>query len=538
MRILTAEAMREVDRRAIEELGVPGLVLMENAALGVVDALAERFPEAESAALFCGPGNNGGDGLAIARHLAVRGYDPRVFLVFGGREPGGDAGVQLAICRRMGLALAELDPSSEEELVAALAAARGCDLVVDALFGTGLGRPLAGGLAALVEGLNELPLPRLAVDIPSGLHGSRADLPGPHLRAHLTVTFAAPKVAHVFPPAADAVGELVVADLGVPPRLVDEAHEAHGELHLLVDEELAPLLPARRPDSHKGDYGHALLVAGSPGKAGAAVLAARAAVRAGAGLVTAAVPAPLLATVDLGSLESMTLALPATTSGQLAAAAVDAVREALAGKQALAVGPGLGQEEETAAAIRRLVLSSDAPLVLDADGLNAFAGRARELAGRSDALLTPHPGEMGRLLGIATAEVQADRPAAARRAAAETGAVVVLKGHLSLVAAPSGEVWVNPTGNPGMASGGSGDVLTGLLAALLAQGLDPLSAARLGVYLHGLAGDLAAGLADGGEGDRSTGGAGAPGWTPPLAASDLLDRLPAAFRRLAGAGPG
>jgi len=534
MRILTAEAMRGVDRAAIERLGLPGLVLMENAALGVVDAIGRQYPRAESAAIFCGPGNNGGDGLAVARQLATRGYAVEIFLAVGkaGRDGErqllGDAGLQLAVCRRLELTIHELAPegdsaTAEADLAAALTAAGRHDLVIDALFGTGLARPLSGWFARLVEGLNEVPRPRVAVDIPSGLSGSHAEPPGPHLLADLTVTFAAPKVAHVFPPAADAVGELVVTDLGFPRRLVDEAE---GDLHLLVGEELCGLLPPRARDSHKGDYGHLLLVAGSPGKAGAAVLAARAAVRAGAGLVTAAVPEPILQIVHLGSIESMVLPLPAGPprehggdgGGALAAAAAERVLAAAAGKSALAVGPGLGQDAETVAAIRRLAAAAELPLVLDADGLNAFAGRAEELAARrAPTVLTPHPGELGRLLGISTAEVQADRPAAARRAAAATGAIVVLKGSLTLIAAPRGGLYVNPTGNPGMASGGTGDVLTGILGGLLAQRLEPIDAACLAVYLHGLAGDLALARLRG----------------PSLAAEDLITALPAAFADLA-----
>ncbi|HEX5760209.1 MAG TPA: NAD(P)H-hydrate dehydratase [Thermoanaerobaculia bacterium] len=516
MRVLTAEGMRAVDRAAIDELGVPGLVLMENAALGVVEAIGEVFPRAASAAVFCGPGNNGGDGLAVARHLAVRGYRVETVLAAGGRALGGDAAVQLGICRALELPLAELPPDAD--LGPALAAARDADLVVDALFGTGLARPLAGQPAALVAALNELPRPRVAVDLPSGLSGSRAEVWEPHLRADLTVTFAAPKVAHVLPPAADSVGELVVADLGIPSWVVEGAP---GALHLLVEDEAAALLPPRPPGAHKGDCGHALLIAGSAGKAGAALLAARGAVRGGAGLVTVAVPEPLLAAVDLASLESMTLALPARPDGSLAEGAVERVRAALAGKGALALGPGLGTQPETAAAVRRIARESPVPLVVDADGLNAFAGHLPELAARMVAtILTPHPGEMGRLLGIPTAEVEADRLGAAERAARETGAVVLLKGRRTLVATPEGAVWVIPTGNPGMATGGTGDVLTGLLAALLAQGLEPLDAALAGAYVHGLAGDLAAER----QGTRG------------LSAGDLAEALPAAFRRLAAAG--
>jgi NAD(P)H-hydrate epimerase len=522
MRILTPEAMREVDRAAIEDLGLPSLVLMENAALGVVDAVSESagpIGQATSAAIFCGPGNNGGDGLAIARHLAVRGWTVRIFLVTGGREPGGDAGVHLAVCRRMGLEIEEITESVG--VLTALDSIRDLDLIIDALFGTGLGRPLEGVFAELVEGLNELPMPRVAVDLPSGLNGGRHRPLGVCVRADLTVTFAAPKIAHVLPPASEAVGELVVADLGIPPRLVEEVEEPEGRLHLLVGEELAASLPPRERSGHKGSYGHALLVAGSPGKAGAAILAARGAVRAGAGLVTVAVPEPILPAVDLGSLESMTLGLPASVFGSIAGEAVQRVLEAAEGKAVLALGPGLGQDADAAAAIRRMVLEAPLPVVADADALNAFAGRAGELKGRREAtVLTPHPGELSRLLGTPTAELLDDRLAAARGAAEETGAIVVLKGSLTLIATPAREVWINPTGNPGMGTGGSGDVLTGILAGLIAQreafSLEVLDAVLLAVYLHGLAGDLAAGR----QGEQA------------LAAADLLDFLPAAFAAL------
>ncbi len=514
MKVLTAEAMREVDRRAIEEIGVPSLVLMENAALGVVDALGELCPDAERVAVFCGPGNNGGDGLAVARQLFSRGYGVEILLALGGRSLAGDAAIQRGICERLGIPLLEI--SEEPEIAPALAAAAAADVVVDALFGTGLGRPLEGFLAELVEGINGLGRPVLAVDLPSGLSGSSHRLPGPHVVAEWTVTFAAPKVAHLLTPAADAVGELVVADLGVPPSLVDEAE---GDLYLLEEDEIRLLLPPRPAAAHKGDFGHALILAGGPGRAGAAILAARAAVRSGAGLVTAAVPAPVADPVDLGSIESMTRALPADATGELAAAAAQAVLEALPGKDALAVGPGLGRSTGAESAIREVVLGAGVPLVLDADGLNAFAGCLAELRARpAPTVLTPHPGEMGRLLGISASDVQDDRLAAVRRAAAESGAVVVLKGHRSLVAEPGGPVWINPTGNPGMASGGTGDVLTGMIAALLARRLPAAAAARVAVFAHGLAGDRAA---------ERRGEVG-------LAAGDLVDELPAVWIRLSG----
>lgn len=516
MRVLTAAAMRDVDRRAIDELGIPSLVLMENAALGVVEALTERFPRTERVAVLCGPGNNGGDGLAIARHLSCRGYELLVRLHDFGRTLSADAAIQLGILERMGLCVERAAPGEGGQRAAGAVA--GYDLLVDALFGTGLARPLDGEAAELVLALDALRLPRLAVDLPSGLDGDRGAIVGPSLRADVTVTFAAPKVAHVLSPAAERVGDLAVADLGIPGWLVEEAPGGFG---LLLGEELAGLLPPRAPESHKGTYGHLLVVAGSPGKAGAAILAARAAVRAGAGLVTVACPAPIAGEVDLGSLESMTLALPATAAGGLSLAALAPLLAAVRERTAVALGPGLGDDPETFEVVRRVVAAADRPLVLDADGINAWAGRAGELAGRpGPTMLTPHPGELARLLGCPVEEIGADRLAAARRAAEATGAVVALKGHRTVVATPWGEQHLNTTGNPGMASGGSGDVLTGLAGALLAQGLETAAGADLAVHLHGLAGDLAA---------AELGG-------PAVPATELLARLPAAFARLASLG--
>lgn len=525
MRILTAEQMARVDRAAVEELGVPSMVLMENAALGLAEAVATSFPEASTVAIYCGPGNNGGDGLALARHLAVRGYRVRCFLAFAGKGTRGDAATQLEICRRMGEGLVPLpEIGAEGPLDEAVDAAWRADLVVDALFGTGLSRPLEGRFAELVEGLNGVTTHRLAVDLPSGLNGSRTEPFGPHLSADVTVTFGAPKPAQVFSPTAEAVGTLVVADLGVPRWLMDRPSGSEGDgedgeerLELIVAEELAGHLPPRVPDTHKGTYGHLLIAAGSVGASGAVILAARSAVRSGAGLVTAAVPEPIVQTVDGGSIESMSLPLPAGEDGRIADGAAEAILAAAADRSALALGPGMGRTATVAAALRQVVLECPVPLVLDADGINAFAGRASELSDRkAPTVLTPHPGEAARLLGTSTAEVARDRRGVARRMASETGAIVVLKGHQSLVATPDGAVHLNLTGNPGMATGGTGDVLTGLIGSFLAQELDPLAAARLGVYLHGGAGDLAA--AEHGE--------------PGLAALDLVEQLPAAIERL------
>ncbi len=514
MKVVTKAQMQDLDRRAIEDLGIPGPVLMENAAIGVVDALADHFPQATVVTLVCGPGNNGGDGLAMARHLDGRGYDCQVFLALGRSRPQGDAGLQLAIVERAGLLVETIN--ADDDLQSVAEACRDADVVVDALFGIGLGRPLSGHFAALATLMGACGTPCLAVDLPSGLDGDQGTPIGPHATAELTVTFALPKLAHVLPPACDAVGVLAVADLGLPARILEETSTT---LDVLDRATLAPVMPTPDAGGHKGDFGHAVLVGGAPGKAGAVVLGARAAVRSGAGLVTAAVPTPLLALVDAGSWASMTLPLEADGDGLLvdatpALALADGVR-----RGAVAVGPGLGTAPATVAAVRALVAGLDAPLVLDADGLNAFAGDLEGLAsaraGRPT-VLTPHAGEMGRLLGMSIASVEADRLAAARRAADESGAVVVLKGRRSVIATPGGGLAVNPTGNVGMATGGSGDVLTGVVVALLAQGIDAESAARIATFVHGLTGDDAASRL----GPRS------------LGAEDLIESLPEAFLRL------
>ncbi len=519
MKVLTAEAMAAADQRAIVEIGVPGLVLMENAALGVVEAIGESFPDVQRISVLCGPGNNGGDGLAVARHLMTRDCLPRVVMVVSPDRLRGDALLQLEIVERLGLAVHVWEEEvSVSELIETTVAPRGCELIVDAMFGTGLARPLEGRLAELVGAINELPLPVVAVDLPSGLHGSRFQLPGPHLRADLTVTFAAPKVAHVLSPALESCGEVVVADLGLPRFLVEEAE---GQLFVQSAEELRGLIEPRAAESHKGSYGHLLVVAGAPGTTGAAAMAVRSALRSGVGLVTAAVAEPLVPILEAVSLESMTLPVPHHDSGALGERSLELLLEAAAARSAMVVGPGLGRAPSTEEMVRSLVLDSERPLVLDADGINAFEGQASMLAERAagdreSVVLTPHPGELARLLEVPGAEIQADRPRFVSLAARETGAVVVLKGHQTLIADPDGDVVINPTGNPGMASGGTGDVLAGVIGALLAQGYDPRTASRLGCFVHGLAGDLSAERV----GELS------------LVAGDLIEMLPQAFATL------
>jgi len=515
MRLLDSAEAREIDRVAIEVVGIPGLVLMENAAIAAAEVIERRFGGARRIAIVCGAGNNGGDGLALARHLLARGARPRdvvVLLAAPGEGMRGDAAVQWQALRRGGgaaLVLLEIDEGSVDLARRELGRA---DLVVDALFGIGLTRAIAGWRAELIEAMNGARAPRLAIDLPSGLDASSSEIDGPHVLADATVTFFAPKRALVLLPAGEAAGEVWSAPLGVPDAGLAAVSES---LRLVAAADV--VLPSRARESHKGTFGHLVVVAGSPGKSGAAALAARSALRSGAGLVTIAAPAAIRAEVDAGCIEAMTLPLPADGDVRLGPSAAATLAAFWNGKRAAAIGPGLGDEEPIAAWIRELVLGLELPAVLDADAVNAFAGRAAELRRRvAPTVLTPHPGELGRLLGRAAPHGTVERLEAARAAAAASGCVVVCKGYQTLIARDGAPIEVNPTGNPGMATAGSGDVLTGAIGAWLARGLDALDAARNGVYLHGLAGDRIA-ARRGEEG---------------LVAGDLAEELPAAARRV------
>jgi NAD(P)H-hydrate epimerase len=517
--ILTSQQMRRIDRRAVRTYGLQETVLMETAGLRVLEVLKglEAHLESRRILLLCGKGNNGGDTFVLARHLRNGGI-PFSALLFGRREDvRGAAATHLRTLERMGIAPTEIRGAASWKAARRLLDAS--DLVVDGLLGTGLSRPVTGLLARVFQEVNQARPLVVAVDIPSGLSGDTGEVPGPCIKADHTVTFVRPKFPHVFPPAEALCGTLHVRDIGIP----DEAIAAEKvDLDLLDVEGLAPLLPQRRPDSHKGDFGHALVIAGSRGKGGAARLAALGALRAGCGLVTAAVPAGLQSGFVSRAMEVMTEGLPETAEGTLAAAGIDRLLGLLEGKQVVAIGPGLTTNPETRRLIDEVVLRARVPVILDADGVNAFAGCTERLSGRKRPLvLTPHPGEMGRLVGMPGSRVQLRRLDLARGFARRHACHVVLKGHRTLVASPSGRVSVNPTGNPGMATGGSGDVLTGLLAGLVAQGIEVGAAAGLAVYLHGLAGDLAA--AEVGEG--------------PLIARDILLHFPAALQRLKPSRP-
>ncbi|MCK5378464.1 MAG: NAD(P)H-hydrate dehydratase [Acidobacteria bacterium] len=485
--VLDNDALREADRHTIEDLGVLGLVLMENAATGLVDALRETWPEARKVLILCGPGNNGGDGLAAARHLSNGGHDVDLMLLADPDTLSEDARVNLAWARAFDLEVTVVEGDDLTPLEQSLAASSPPDIIVDALLGTGLDRPLTGRLARAVDLVNRCPAPVVAVDVPTGLSGSSARVPGPAIEAELCPTFAALKLCHCLPPACEACGDVVVVDIGIPPKVL----QAGAQAWWVEAEDVALLLPHRSADGHKGSFGHLLVVAGARGRGGAASMAARAAVTAGAGLVTVAVPSPAVPVVDGACLEAMTFELPADEAGE--AAGPGDLEQVFARMTGVAAGPGMGTGPGAHKVLDLLLSRCSGPLVLDADALNMIAGSLERLAGRSGpTVLTPHPGELARLLGRPTEDVVADRLEAAREAARISGAVVVAKGYRTVIADSEGRAWINPTGDEHLATGGSGDVLTGLIGALMAQDFDPVRASIVGCWLHGRAGELGA----------------------------------------------
>lgn len=512
MKLVTVAQMREMDRATIEDYGLPGLVLMENAGRAVAEAVAQLLPESGGRVLvLAGKGNNGGDGFVAGRHLAGQGREVTVMLFCAAEDLTGDAATNCHYARKIGLTVIE-----QPDEAAVAGALKLADVVVDAMLGTGVRGEVTGRLREIIELVAHCAAPVVAVDLPSGLDGDTGAVLGAAVPADVTVTFGYAKTGLVQYPGKAYCGKLRVADIGLPPVL-GEFPAVNTQLTEARD--CALFLPRRRPEAHKGDAGRVLVVAGSPGLTGAAVLAGNGAARAGAGLVTVGVPQPLQPVVAAKLTEVMTVGLPATAEHALGPEAVSEVLEWADRVDAVALGPGLSQQPGVAPLVQTLVRQLPVPLVVDADALNALAGHTDALRHRSGAtVVTPHPGELSRLLGLSVAQIQADRLGAARSAAVQLDCVVVLKGAATVVADPSEQAWINSTGNPGMASGGMGDVLTGVIAALLAGGANALEAAVAGVYLHGMAGDLAA--AD--LGPRG------------LLAGDLLERLPAAFARVLG----
>ncbi len=513
MKILNSAEMKRIDQKTIQQVGIPGIVLMENAGLQMVRAIEDmRQPTSPmKVAIFCGKGNNGGDGYVVARHLYNRGHKPLIILLGRRKEINGDAKINLNIALNMGIELLEVPTPQLWQNQKLLL--QSFDLIVDAMLGTGLSKPVTGFYKQIIEEINRSGVTVASVDIPSGLSADTSQVIGTAVKAALTVTFACPKYAHILPPAEEYVGKLVVADISVPHRVIEE----EGVRTNLINEELIrKIFPRRKANTHKGHYGHLLIIAGSEGKTGAACLAGEGALRIGTGLVTVATPRSCNPILEVKLTEVMTAALPETTDITISEKAIEPTHHLMEGKSALAIGPGLSLNSQTQYYIQQVVSTSTLPTIIDADGLNAFAECPDKLKGNGKSLvITPHPGEMGRLIKMKPEKILKDRIEICRRFSQDHHLWVVLKGYRTVISTPEGEVYINPTGNPGMASGGTGDVLTGMIAGLVAQRLPLTDALILGVYLHGLAGDMAAEM----MGENY------------LAAADILDFLPEALLR-------
>ena len=490
MRILTADQAREADHRTIEEIGVPAIVLMENAGHQVVSAMRATLSDLSTSrvGVLCGRGNNGGDGLVVARVLWQQGIEVHAFLFGKAGDIAGDARRNLSIAKNLGIPVLEI--RDREAWDGAQPTVGDCKVLVDAIFGTGLTKPLDDFLAGVVGDVNASDVPVVAVDLPSGLSADAAHPIGEAVEADVTVALGAPKPALLVPPAAAWAGDLVIADIGIPDFVIDGV--SGDRFELLTPEEVALFIPRRPFDSHKGDFGHVLVLGGSTGKTGAACLAARGALRSGCGLVTVATPGSCVPSIAAASPDYMTLPLPETSDGTVGAGALASLLSFQC--DVIALGPGLGLGADVKAVVEGLVERSTVPLVIDADALNALADAPQFLQARAHVpiIMTPHPGEMARLCRTTSDAVQSDRLTVTRRLATKHQVYVILKGAGTLIGEPDGTLRLNLRGNPGMATGGVGDVLTGVTAAWLAQIGQASAACQVAVLLHGRAGDFAA----------------------------------------------
>ena len=512
--LVTATQMQSLDQRTIREANIPGITLMERAGKGVVQALEQQFgsPSGWPITIFCGKGNNGGDGFVVARLLKQKRAKVRVVLLANPRELTKDA-------QHMYRRLLKILPSSmiscepSEQTIYTLAS-KG-HFLIDAMLGTGLSSKVRDPYYTAIQAMNAVQQPTIAVDLPSGIHSDTGEVLGTAIYAQSTVTFGCPKVGLYLGEAIDHVGEIHTVDIGIPREYVKDLRAS---IHLLTPSTIAPFLPKRNPSAHKGTFGHVGLIAGSAGKTGAAALAARATLRTGAGLVTVATPKSAQPSLDAKLFETMTVAMPETQAHTLSGAALRRLIDFLKGKDVIAIGPGLGTHSETRKMFRQFIPRMKLPCVIDADGLNMLAENLSALSSCTGTpILTPHPGEMARLVGKSSGGlINRDRLGIARQFAKAHKVIIVLKGARTIIASPKGQTAICATGNPGMASAGMGDVLTGVVASLLAQNLTPWDAARTGVCLHGLAGDMAA---------ETVGQAG-------LIASDLIEHLPYALQKM------
>jgi NAD(P)H-hydrate epimerase len=507
IKIATSEEMQRLDKAAQTRFGIPSLILMENSGAQSVRHIEEHYGslKGKNIAVICGKGNNGGDGLVIARHLSNKGAYASVYLLSGAKEISRDSKTNLEIIKRMNTPVYTGASNIQSGLKKA-------DIIIDAIFGTGLKKDISGIYAKAIDLINRSEKPVIAVDIPSGIDSDNGQIKGCAVRADLTVTFCLPKIGHFAYPGAEYSGSLKIADISIPKSLVDESSI---KTHLITKDSASEILPKRRADAHKGDFGHLFIIAGSPGLTGAAVMAGLSALRIGTGLVTLGVPEGLNYIFETKITEAMTLPLPQTNEQTISPAAKNKILNFLKKADAAAIGPGLSQNRETAQLIRELIREIRIPMVIDADAINSLAGHADILKKtKAQVIITPHPGELSRLINITADEINRDRIVIARKISQQYNIIVALKGANTVIAEPEGNVYTNNTGNPGMASGGTGDVLTGMIAGLICQKVSPINAAIAGVFMHGLAGDIAAKE----KGEAS------------LIAGDMIKKIPEAWK--------
>lgn len=489
MYLLTAAEMRRMDEMTIENFGLPGRVLMENAGRGAARVILENYPDiyAGNVTVVAGKGNNGGDGFVIARYLAQAGVNVTVYLLGDRQKVRGDALANLELLSSLDVEVVEV--SDENTFVRHKADMGKNALWVDAILGTGLTDTVKGYFQSVISYINNHPAPVFSVDIPSGLSSETGNPCGISIKAHTTATFAFAKIGHMVMPGTSYTGRLHIIDIGIPPYVVEHVSPRQ---HLSRLGEIRASMKPRSTQAHKGTTGHLLVVAGSPGKTGAAVMTAMSAMRAGAGLVTAAIPQSINTAVESQACEAMTHPLNDNGSGILTNAILNDILALLPDRRCLALGPGIGTNEKTKKLVGNLIKKSTVPVVLDADGINCLAGNAASILKNktADVILTPHPGEMARLIGKTPADIQKDAIGIVRDFAETHGVYVVLKGARTVMAMPDGRVHVNPTGNPGMASGGMGDVLTGIIAGFITQNYNIRASLRIAVYLHSAAADV------------------------------------------------
>ncbi|QGG49112.1 NAD(P)H-hydrate dehydratase [Heliorestis convoluta] len=512
MRVVTAAEMNRMDQRATEEYGIPSLLLMENAGIEVAKQVTKLLGgtcEGKSILILCGKGSNGGDGFVVARHLLNKGADVKLFLLAPERDVRGDALTNLTIYKRMGGKIYAL--MDQKDLNALRMGLLSTHLVVDAIYGTGFSGTVPKLITRAIEMLNELALPTLAVDVPSGLEVNTGKISNICLKATMTVTFGLPKLGLLLEPGASVAGKLVVVDISIPRDLLDNPLLTR---RLLTSKVCKSWLRQRDPEAHKGNFGHLLIMGGSNGMAGAITLTVQGALRSGTGKTTVAVPEGIASYVIPQVSEAMSLSLSAP-QGRLEASALEG--KSFDSFTSFVVGPGLGRYGEAALFLQEFLEKTKGPVVIDADALMALEGNIESLAAAQGPLvLTPHPGEMARLTGLTIEEIQQNRLQVVTHFAKDWGVTIALKGARTLIATAEGELFINPTGNPGMATAGSGDVLAGVLGSLLAQGYSPAQGAALAVYVHGLAGDIAVEL----YGHKA------------MKAGDIVASLPAAWKRI------